>query len=103
MVTIAQAAAIWVGLLMINTLRTKMPSYYAKQDNKIYRFDCWADLEVLSGKDRSCYGRKSLSKAIRQHLGNCRTIGKWAAKLEGWIDEKNQPTGEYIKGNSAWT
>ena len=99
----AQAAGIWVGSPMTNILRTKMPSYYAKQENKIYRFDCWSDLEVLSGKDRSCYGRKSLSKAIRQYLGNCRTIGKWAAKLEGWIDENNQPTGQYEKGNSAWT
>ena len=99
----AHPAAIWVGLLMTNILRVKMPSYYAKHENKIYRFDCWYDLEILSGKDRSCYSRKSLSKAIRQYLGNCRTIGKWAAKLEGWIDDNDQPTIGYTKGNSAWT
>jgi len=103
MAIIALLAAIWAGLLMINILKVKMPSYYAKQENKIYKFDCWYDLEILSGKDRSCYSRKSLSKAIRLYLNNCRTIGKAAAKLEGWIDDNDQPTIGYTKGNSAWT
>jgi hypothetical protein len=103
MAIIALLAAIWAGLLMINILRVKMPSYYAKQDNKIYKFNSWYDLEILSGKDRSCYSQKSLSKAIRLYLNNCRTIGKAAAKLEGWIDDDDEPTIGFTKGNSAWT
>lgn len=79
-----------------------MPSYYAKKENRIYKFNSWADLEHLSGKDRSCFAGKSFSKAIRLFLNNSRTIGKYAAKLEGWIDEKDEPTIGYYKGNANW-
>lgn len=80
-----------------------MQSYYVKKENRIYRFTCWADLEDFSGREKSCYGNVSLSKAIRLFLNNSRTIGKAAAKIEGWIDENDQPKIGYIKGNHNWT
>jgi hypothetical protein len=77
-------------------------SYYVRQENRIYKFSTWHDLENYTGKDRSVFRTKVLVKAIGQSFKNCRIIGKYAAKNEGWIDEQDQPTHGLYKGNAIW-
>lgn len=79
-----------------------MISYYVRQENRIYKFSTWHDLENYTGKDKEVFQTKVLVKAIRQTFDNCRIIGKYGAKHEGWIDEADEPAHGLYKGNTNW-
>lgn len=76
-----------------------MMPYYAKIEDKIYRFDTWADLENFTGRDRKLFGNMPFYKAIRHSMNNERIINKWAAYFEGWIGKDGKPQKPYRSGN----
>lgn len=76
--------------------------YYVKEDNYIYRFSSFSDLEILTGKSRALM-RPTLAESIRQFFPRAEFCARPGAFYKGWLDINGMPTASLRKGNSWLT
>lgn len=76
-----------------------MTIYYLKEDDYLYRFSSYADLENLTGKSRRLM-KHNLASAIVEFFPNGQLCGRHGALIKGWTDLNGNPTASLKKGNS---
>lgn len=76
-----------------------MHIYYVKEDNYIFRFKTYSDLENLTGKSRKLM-KGTLAESVKMFFPKAEFTGKTGALFKGWIDIKGNPVASLTKGNN---
>lgn len=75
-----------------------MHIYYVKEDDFLYRFKTYSDLETLTGKKRTAMKDK-LAEAVRQFFPKAEMSSQMGALWKGWIDLNGNAVPSLKQGN----
>jgi len=75
-----------------------MTIYYVKEENFLFRFSTFTDLENMTGKSRKLM-KSSLAASIKHFLPRGEICGRNGAFLKGWTDLNGNPVPSLSKGN----
>jgi hypothetical protein len=75
-----------------------MSIYFVKQDNRLFRFSSFFEVENYTGRDRNVF-TKSLAKTLKTIFPEGELTGQHGAVIKGWVDLNGEVVPSLTKGN----